>query len=38
MKMIDEGVVKGYRKGKRSHRLSIDEAALKAYLKEVSGE
>jgi hypothetical protein len=38
MKMIDEGVVKGYRKGKRSHRLSIDEPALKAYLKEVSGE
>jgi hypothetical protein len=38
IKMIEEGVVKGYRKGKRSHRLTIDEAALKAHLKEVSGE
>jgi len=38
IKMIEEGVIKGYRKGKRSHRLTIDEAALKAHLKEVSGE
>jgi len=34
MELIDAGVIKGYQKGTRLHRLRIDEPALIAYLLE----
>ena len=31
--MAEAGVIRGYKKGRRSHQLSIDEPTLRAYLK-----
>lgn len=38
LNFIDAGVVVGYKKGKRAHRLAIDEQRLLAYLIEVDRE
>ena len=33
--MAEAGVIRGYKKGRRSHQLTIDEPTLRAYLKDM---